>query len=156
MNLRSLFPVERDRAAPTSAGNAAISLQQEIQRLFDDFGRNIPKFGAIDVIPKMDILDKDDSIEVTAELPGLEEKDVEINFVDNILTLRGEKKFEKEEKKENYRLIERSYGSFSRAIELPAGTDPATIAANLDKGVLKVTIKKPAPKVAKKIEVKPA
>jgi HSP20 family protein len=156
MNLRSLFPVERERALQANAGNAAVSLQQEIQRLFDDFGRNIPKFGAVDVIPKMDILEKDNIIEVTAELPGLEEKDVEIDFADNVLTLRGEKKFEKEEKDKNYRLLERSYGSFSRAIELPPGTDPANITANIDKGVLKVTIKKPEPKVARKIEVKPS
>jgi HSP20 family protein len=98
----------------------------------------------------------DKEIEITAELPGLEEKDVQVNLADNVLTIRGEKKAEKEEKEKNYHMIERSYGSFSRSIELPAGIDPNAVKATIDKGVLKVTVPKPAAAVAKKIDVKSA
>ena len=98
----------------------------------------------------------DKEIEITAELPGLEEKDVQINVADNVLTIRGEKKAEKEEKDKNYRLIERSYGSFERSLELPNGVNADAIRANIAKGVLKVTVPKPAPAQTKKIEVKSA
>jgi HSP20 family protein len=94
--------------------------------------------------------------EITAELPGLEEKDVQINVADGVLTIRGEKKAEKEEKDKDYRLLERTYGSFSRALELPAGVDPDTIKASIAKGVLTVTVPKPAPAAVKKVEVKTA
>ncbi|MFY9601254.1 MAG: Hsp20/alpha crystallin family protein, partial [Pseudolabrys sp.] len=82
--------------------------------------------------------------------------DVQINLADNVLTIKGEKKAEKEEKDKNYRLVERSYGSFSRSIQLPAGVDAGTIKASISKGVLTVVIPKPAPAQAKKIEVKSA
>ncbi len=75
-------------------------------------------------------------------MPGLEEKDVQINLADNLLTIRGEKKAEKEQKDKNYRLVERSYGSFERALELPEGVNPDAIKANVAKGVLKVTIRR--------------
>ena len=104
----------------------------------------------------MDVSETDMEIEVTAELPGLEEKDVQINLSDNLLTIRGEKKAEKEQKDKNYRLVERSYGSFERTLELPEGVSPDAIKANIANGVLKVTIPKPAPAQAKKIEVKSA
>jgi len=102
------------------------------------------------------VTETDKEIEITAELPGLEEKDVQINVADNVLTIRGEKKAEKEEKDKNYRLIERSYGSFERSLELPAGVNADAIKASIAKGVLKVTVPKPAPAQSKKVEVKSA
>ena len=104
----------------------------------------------------MDVTETDKQIEITAELPGLEEKDVQINVADNLLTIRGEKKAEKEEKDKNYRLIERSYGSFERTLELPDGVNTDAIQASIAKGVLKVTVPKPAPAQSKKIDVKAA
>ena len=104
----------------------------------------------------MDVTETDKQIEITAELPGLEEKDVQINLADNVLTIRGEKKAEKEEKDKTYRLVERSYGSFVRSLELPQGVNADAIKASIDKGVLTVTVPKPAPAQAKKIEVKAA
>jgi HSP20 family protein len=86
-------------------------------------------------------------------LPGLEENDIEINFTDGVLTIRGEKKSEKDQKDTDYRLVERSYGVFSRAVELPPGIDPTNIQASLVNGVLTVTVPKPAASVTKKIEV---
>ena len=160
MNLKSLIPVGRDRgvAAPTSP---FMSLQREIDRLFDDFARGFPTFpsfsnGQSDLLPSMDVTETDKQIEITAELPGLEEKDVQINVADNLLTIRGEKNAEKEEKDKNYRLVERSYGSFERTLELPDGVNVDAIQASIAKGVLKVTVPKPAPAQSKKIDVKAA
>jgi len=160
MNLKSLILVGRDRgvAAPT---NPFMSLQREIDRLFDDFSRGFPTFpsfgnGKSELLPSMDVTETDKDIQITAELPGLEEKDVQINVADNLLTIRGEKKAEKEEKDKNYRLIERSYGSFERTLELPDGVNADAIQASIAKGVLTVTVPKPAPAQSKKIEVKAA
>jgi HSP20 family protein len=157
MNLKSLIPVGRERTVAGSA-NPFMSLQREIDRLFDDFTRGFPSFtgNASALMPSMDVTETDKDIEITAELPGLEEKDVQINVADNLLTIRGEKKAEKEEKDKNYRLVERSYGSFERTLELPDGVNADAIKASIAKGVLKVTVPKPAPAQAKKIEVKSA
>ncbi len=159
MNIKSLIPIGRERSnTPTSFAPFA-SLQQEIDRLFDDFGRNfpsLPHFGSTDAVPRMNVSETDKAIEITAELPGLEEKDVEINFADDVLTIRGERKSEKEEKDKNYHVFERRYGAFARSVALPPGTDPNKVKAMIDKGVLKVTVEKPEAKVAKKIEVKAA
>lgn len=154
MNLKSLIHTGRDRSV---AASPFVSLQREIDRLFEGFTRGFPTLagnGATALVPSMDVSETDMEIEVTAELPGLEETDVQINLSDNLLTIRGEKKAEKEQKDKNYRLVERSYGSFERTFELPEGVSPDAIKANIAKGVLKVTIPKPAPAQAKKIEVK--
>jgi len=153
MNLKSLIPVGRDRAV----ASPFMSLQREIDRLFEDFSRGFPTFtGNGGLMPSMDVTETDKEIEITAELPGLEEKDVQINVADNLLTIKGEKKAEKEQKDKNYRLVERSYGSFERTLELPEGVNADVIKANISKGVLKVTVPKPAPAQAKKVEVKSA
>ena len=160
MNLKSLIPVGRDRGIAAPA-NPFMSLQREIDRLFDDFSRGFPTFpsfgdGKAELLPSMDVTETDKQIQITAELPGLEEKDVQINVADNLLTIRGEKKSEKEEKDKDYRLIERSYGSFERTLELPDGVNADAIQASIAKGVLTVTVPKPAPAQSKKIEVKAA
>jgi HSP20 family protein len=154
MNLKSLLPVGRERGV----ANPFVSLQREVDRLFEDFTRGFPSLigNGGPLMPKMDVTETDKEIEITAELPGLEEKDVQINVADNLLTIRGEKKAEKEEKDKNYRLIERSYGSFERTLELPEGINADAIKASIAKGVLRVTVPKPAPAQAKKIEVKSA
>ena len=155
MNLKSLIPVGRDR----SVASPFVSLQREIDRLFEDFSRGFPTGsgnGATALMPSMDITENEKEIEITAELPGLEEKDVQVNVADNLLTIRGEKKAEKEQKDKNYRLVERSYGSFERTLELPEGVNADAIKANISKGVLKVTVPKPVPAQAKKIDVKSA
>ena len=158
MNLRSLIPIGRDRNVARN-DNPFISLQREIDRLFDDFTRGFPALstgGAAELPPNLDVTETDKQIEITAELPGLEEKDVQVNLADNVLTIRGEKKAEKEEKDKAYRLVECSYGSFVRSLELPDGVNAEAIKASIDKGVLKVTVPKPAPAQVKKIDVKAA
>jgi len=157
MNLKSLLPIGRDRGVARS-DNPFISLQREIDRLFDDFTSGFPALGngKAEMLPSMDVSETDKEIEITAELPGLEEKDVQINVADNLLTIRGEKKAEKEETDKNYRLIERSYGSFERTLQLPDGVNADAIQATIAKGVLKVTVPKSAPAQVKKIDVKAA
>jgi HSP20 family protein len=156
MNLKSLIPVSRDRKLAQPEVFSFASLRNDIDQLFENFGRGVGlNFGG-DLVPNTDLAETDTAIEITAELPGLEEKDVQINVADNVLTIKGEKKAEKEEKDKNYRLVERSYGSFYRSIELPTGTDANKIQASLSKGVLKVIVPKAAPAQVKKIEVKSA
>lgn len=161
MNLPFLSTGPKRPDISRDESNPFISLQREIDRVFSDFARGLPFFAGREgrfETPRMDIREKNGTIEMTAELPGLEEKDVEITVVDGILTLRGEKKSEREEKDENRYLMERSYGSFVRSIELPAGVDPEKITAAMTKGVLTITIPRPpeAQPSSKKVEVKSA
>lgn len=158
MSLKSIIPIGRERklSAPRAFDPFA-TLQKEIDRLFDDFGRGVSWSGSENgLMPSMDVTETEKEIEITAELPGLQEKDVQVNLADNVLTIKGEKKSEKEEKDKNYRLVERSYGSFSRSIQLPDGTNADAIKATISDGVLKVTVPKPAPAQVKKVEVKSA
>ncbi len=113
MNTKSVIPVGTQGAVTRRESNPFAFLQQEIDRLFEGVTRNIPGL-ATTTMPTMDVSETDKAIEITAELPGLEKKDVELNVADNLLTIRGEKKNEREEKNKDYHLVERSYGSFSR------------------------------------------
>ena len=162
MNLRSLIPFRGSSSPMRPEMNVFGTLHREIDRLFDDFTRG---FGATgmqamsNLVPSIDASETDKEIVITAELPGLERKDVEVSLDDNILTIRGEKKIEaeqKDDKSKNVHVSERAYGLFYRMLELPTGIDPSTVQATMSKGVLKVTIPKPARSEAKKIEVKEA
>ncbi|MGY3621091.1 Hsp20/alpha crystallin family protein [Bradyrhizobium sp. USDA 10063] len=118
--IKPTVPVTTDRNVARREANPFAFLQQEIDRLFDGFSRNFPAFSAAGrSLPSMDVSETDKTIEITAELPGLEQKDVELNLADNLLTIRGEKKNEREEKNKDYHLVERSFGSFARSVELP-------------------------------------
>jgi HSP20 family protein len=140
------------------------SLQREVDRLFDDFARNVSSNGATMLMPSIDVSETDKEIEVVAELPGLERKDVDISLENDVLTIRGEKKVEskaddtneKQDKDKAYHVAERTYGVFYRVIQLPPGIDPSTVQATMSKGVLKINIPKPTPSTATKIEVKEA
>lgn len=131
------------------------ALRQEIDRVFEDFGRwpmmSLSKFTT--ATPKLNVSETDQALEVEAELPGMDEKDVEVIFRDNVLTLRGEKKSEREEKKKDFHVMERSYGAFSRSIPLPFDADPGSIKAEFDKGVLRLTIPKPKDLVTKTVKI---
>jgi HSP20 family protein len=156
MTLKSLIPVGGERGVTRPGSNPFFALQQEIDRLFEGFTRGFASFPSRDVMPSMDLSETDKEIEITAELPGLEEKDIQLNVADNVLTIRGEKKNEREETKKDYHLVERSYGSFTRTVQLPDGVNPDSIKAVMSKGVLKVTVPKPAPAQTKKIDIKAA
>lgn len=155
--IKDLIPVGTERAVARRETNPFTVLQQEIDRLFDGFGRNFSTFAApAAMMPRMDVSETDKTVEISAELPGLETKDVQLNLADNMLTIRGEKKSEREEKDKDYHLIERSFGSFARSVALPEGVKAEDVSAEIAKGVLKVTVKKPAPKQSKQIDIKTA
>lgn len=137
------------------------SLQREIDRVFDDFGRDFgsitwPGDGARSL--KLNVAETDKEIEVTADVPGMEPKDISVELREGVLTIKGEKKAEKEDKGKDYHLVERSYGMFERAVMLPADVEADKVLANFDKGVLTVKLpKKPgAAENTRKIEVKAA
>lgn len=138
------------------------ALQHRMNRMFDDFfrGFDIEPFGAFaeqeTFMPPMNISEDDKEIVVTADLPGIDEKDLDISIAKDVLTIKGEKKTETEDKKKNYHRIERSYGSFSRSVALPEGIDDGKVEAEMKKGVLKIRIPKSAEAQPqrKKIEIK--
>jgi HSP20 family protein len=139
------------------------SLFREIERTFEDFSRRsllagFPGFGGGGVMPKIDVAEGKDALEVTVELPGCNEGDIDVTLSEGVLTIRGEKKTERDEtdKDKNWQVVERSYGSFSRSIPLPFAPDPDKVEAKFDKGVLRVKLPKPAEleKKEKKIEIR--
>jgi len=149
------------------------SLRREIDRLFDDFDRLFggtpfrPSLFEMEpswrrevtsAAPAVDVAETDKAYEVTAEVPGLDEKNIEVKVVNGSLTIKGEKQEEKEEKKKDYYLHERQFGAFERCFRIPEDVDANKIEASFRKGVLTVTLpKKPeAQKPEKKIEVKAA
>ena len=98
--------------------------------------------------PPVDIYEDEHNITLKLEVPGIDEKDIDVRVVGNTLTVHGERKIEKEEKEENFRRVERRYGSFTRSFTLPSSVDPAQVSADYNRGVLKI-------KLAKKAEAKP-
>ena len=123
-----------------------------IDRLFGDFlGRGREGF-----VPRLDLSETEKEVVVSAELPGMDEKDLEVNFSKGRLTISGEKKAEREEKGEDksYHLVERSYGSFSRAIDLGEAVDAAKASAVFKNGILTVKVPKAEAAKTRKIDVK--
>jgi HSP20 family protein len=106
--------------------------------------------------PAVDMVDHDDEIVLRADLPGLDEKDIEVRVHDHVLTIQGERKEETEEKKEDYYYSERSYGAFARTLSLPAGVEADKVKATFKKGVLEVHLPKAKEAKVKKIEIKAA
>jgi HSP20 family protein len=125
------------------------TLQDRLNRLFQSsFGENENALTTSNFSPAVDVYEDEHNVTLKVEVPGIDEKDLDIRVENNTLTVHGERKFEKEEKEENYRRVERQYGSFTRSFTLPQTVDTENIQANYDKGVLKV-------KLAKKAEAKP-
>jgi len=125
------------------------SLQREMDRLFEDFFRR----GGL-MRPSVDVVETDDTVVVKAELPGMEPKDVDISVSGDKLTIKGERKAEKEEKGKTFYRMERCYGSFSRTIELPASVEADKAKADYKNGVLEITLPKTEQVKAKKIPIK--
>lgn len=167
--------VEIKKAAPPPAGlysgDIWSSMRHEMERLFDRFSHNfdMPSFGSLagsehfwpktdgEFMPlAVDVSEDDKTYTITAELPGIEEKDVDVNVTDDVLTLKGEKRAEKEEKDKSHYLCERSYGAFQRSFSLPADVDINKIDAKFMKGVLTVTLPKnpEAQPASRKIRIK--
>jgi HSP20 family protein len=134
-------------------------LHREIDRVFSSFSHGFPVLGRAwtgTLRPIMDVKDTAKSIEVSVELPGLAEADVDVSVTDRLLKVSGEKKTEDERKEADYHVMERSYGKFSRSMTLPFAPDPEKVEAKFDKGVLTISVPKPPEEATatKKIEVK--
>src|SRR6201993_2800078 len=103
--------------------------------------------------PPVDIYEDEHNIALNLEVPGIDEKDIDVRIESNTLTVHGERKIEKEEKEENFRRVERQYGSFTRSFTLPSSVDPAQASAHYDRGVLKISLAKKAEAKPKQIKV---
>jgi HSP20 family protein len=174
MATETKLPVTRKPSEPALAGEAwrpFAVLRKEVDRLFDEFGDDfwrrpfrslagLEKSWAQKLVasPAIDVAETDKAYEITAELPGIDQKNIEVNVANGGITIRGEKEQETEEKKKDYYLSERRYGSFERYFSLPEGVDADKIEASFKNGVLKVILPKTAEaqKPAKRIEVKAA
>jgi HSP20 family protein len=145
------------------------ALHQEIDRLFDDFSwprLSFPRVSAaapyfpadFEVKVASEVSEDDKAYRVAVELPGMSEKDVEVGLSDSTLTIKGEKKSEKEESKKDYHYSERSYGAFRRSFALPEGVEADKIEANMKAGVLTIVMPKnaEAQKKSRKVEIKAA
>jgi HSP20 family protein len=133
------------------------SLQSEMNRLFNTVF-DAPSSGAPGSalrrwMPAMDLVESGDHFVLRADLPGMSEEDVSIEFEDGTLTLSGERKAEHEENEEGFHRVERSFGAFSRSLTLPQGTDADAVTAKFDRGVLEVRIPKPEQRKPRKIEI---
>jgi len=126
------------------------TLQDRMNRLFhDSFGDGREEaLTTTAFAPPVDVYEDEHNVTLKIEVPGIEEKDIDVRVENNTLTVHGERKFEKDEKEENYRRVERQYGSFTRTFTLPNTVETENVSANYDKGVLKI-------KLAKKAEAKP-
>jgi len=136
------------------------NLDEWEQRLEDMFGPSHTPFWGLrgpwqeaEWMPSIEVFDKDDKLVMKAELPGMNEEDIDVSVKDNILTIKGERKDENEVKEEEYYRCERFYGSFFRAIPLPSQVDAENIEANYEGGILEITLPKASEEKAKKIKV---
>jgi HSP20 family protein len=154
MGIKDILPWnrnKRDVATRRDTPNPVHALQTDINRAFQDFWRSfeVPMAGGFDngldvALPKVDVRDTDRAVEVVAELPGMEEKDVEVSVADGMLSLRGERQSERETEQKGFIRRERSFGRIERVVPLPQGLELDEAKAKFKNGVLTVTIPKTA------------
>ncbi|MDH5452224.1 MAG: Hsp20/alpha crystallin family protein [Paracoccaceae bacterium] len=137
------------------------SLHDEVERVFERFGSVFPLsarelWGRSEdrLMPALDVAETDTSIDISAEIPGVAEKDIDVSITDGVLTLKGEKSSDHEEKEENYHLVERRYGSFRRSIPIGFNPDEGKVQASFSDGVLKLHIEKPKGATSKTRKIK--
>jgi len=151
-NAGRTVPVRHAKSQPRAgADNSPVAyLHREVDRLFDDFFGQWPSYGfgrsfgsgLSDVMlkPTLDLSASDEEYTISIEIPGVDEKDVKLDLANDTLTIRGEKKQQKEEMERNYYRMERSYGSFQRVLSLPEDADQQAVKARFKKGVLTITM----------------
>lgn len=169
LDLKSLIPWGQKTSAPAKHEDTRdpfVAFRREVDRLFDDFFHSFNGVGPgaltrngngwLEGAPALDVSDSEKELIILAELPGVDEKDVEVTLSGDMLTIKGEKKHEHEEKDDGRHYVERSYGTFSRAVRLPFDAGDQDVDADFDKGVLTIRIPKPAEaqSKARQIEVK--
>jgi len=156
-----LRPLSRSSLPSTGDNDGFFNMWRDMDRMLDDFARGMHMPAAAReagiINPVVDVSESDKGFEVKAELPGVEEKNIDVEYSDGILSLKAERSFEKEEKEKRYHLMERSYGTFMRRFRLPFDADPNKVEASFENGVLRIFVPRPAGAKAhaKKIELKP-
>jgi HSP20 family protein len=133
-----------------------MTLQNRLNSLFPDYNRGVGENELVSTasfVPPVDIYEDEHSIVLKLEVPGMKQEDLDIQMENNNLTVRGERKFEKEEKEENFHRIERRYGSFYRAFTVPNTVNPDSVKADYDAGVLQIRLEKRAEAKPKQIKV---
>jgi HSP20 family protein len=132
-------------ASPFEMNRSFLSaLNREIDQVLDGFGSFSSANTSHSATPRMSVSENDQSIEIETELPGLDEKDVDVSLNDDVLTIKGEKRMENHSQRSDYCYQDRSFGKFVRSITLPFGPDPKTVKTHFSKGVLKITLPKTA------------
>jgi HSP20 family protein len=130
------------------------TLQDRMNRLFrDNYGEGQETLSTSTFAPPVDVYEDEHNVTLKIEVPGIDEKDIDVRIENNLLTVHGERKFEKEEKEENFRRVERQYGSFTRSFTLPSTVNPEQVQAHYDKGILKIQLAKKAEAKPKQIKV---
>jgi HSP20 family protein len=148
---RNAMTPSRSRPSGVSGFNPLMALNRNINRLFEDFLQpsTLPTMAdqavaTALITPQINVSETDNQIRVTAELPGVDLADLEVDVTDDMLVIRGEKRLERSDEGENYHFVERAYGSFQRTVQLPFPADPDQVQARFDNGVLAITIPKRA------------
>src|SRR6266852_4056341 len=131
------------------------TLQDRMNRLFRETQGNSQDESLISssFAPAVDVYEDEHNVTLKIEVPGIDEKDIDVRIENNTLTVHGERKIEKEEKEENFRRVERQYGEFTRSFTLPSSVDPGQVTAHYDKGILKINLAKKAEAKPKQIKV---
>jgi HSP20 family protein len=130
-----------------------VTLQSRLNSLFRDFSEGDSPLTTASFVPAVDIYEDPQKVVLKLEVPGIEEKDLDVRVENHTLTVKGERKFDKEEKEENFHRIERRYGSFYRAFTLPSTVDTENVAATYNAGVLKLELNKKAEAQPRQIKV---
>jgi len=161
MNLIPWKNKREEKNSGTPEEHPLARLRDDMDHVFDRFWRDPWSASLADLFPssggfglQVNLAESDNDVIVTTELPGVDSEDIDIDVSGNTLTIRGEKKQEKEDKKQNYHYVERSYGSFHRSVQLPSAADPNKVDANFKNGILTVTLQKRPDAKPKRIEVK--
>ena len=129
------------------------TLQDRMNRLFRESQGPEEALTTSSFAPPVDVYEDEHNVSLKIEVPGIDEKDIDVRIENNVLNVHGERKFEKEEKEENFRRVERQYGSFTRTFTLPTTVDAEKVSANYDKGILKIALPKKAEAKPKQIKV---
>jgi HSP20 family protein len=129
------------------------TLQDRMNRLFRESQGPEEPLNTTSFAPPVDVYEDEHNVILKIEVPGIDEKDIDVRIENNVLTIHGDRQFEKEEKEENFRRVERQYGTFTRTFTLPTTVDAEKVAANYDKGILKIALPKKAEAKPKQIKV---
>jgi HSP20 family protein len=130
-----------------------LALQNRMNSIFQEFNRGDGDVSTAAFVPPVDVYEDEHKIVLKLEVPGMQESDLDIQLENNVLTVKGERKFEKEEKEENFHRIERRYGSFYRSFTIPNTVNPESVKASYEAGILKIALEKRAEAKPKQIKV---